>query len=186
MPEKYGITGFGDDVNEVTDINSFISQWLATLQEQFAKGQGTNIDILGQSGFLRELLQGGITKGMPFKDQFRQQAFGDINTSFDQSSTALNQMLAGTGNLRSGAAQAAQAGMAGQRGSALNQANVALNQQDIDYRQNAISQLLGIETGQAGLDLASSKFDWQKLMEMITAKQSQGMYDLQKKYGGLG
>ena len=123
---------------------------------------------LKSADFLRDYLTNSLQTGLPFKDEFRQTSQGAINKSFNQAGTKLNESLAGRGNFRSGAGIAAQIGLAGERGSALagNEAN--LNQQDINFRQNAIAQLLGLDQ----LSLSEAGLNQNFLQSLISGKTS--------------
>lgn len=129
------------------------------VQGATSKTQG-NIDQITQSllnskipnfDFLQNYLQGGAQNGMPFKDQLAQTSEGAINTQYNQAQQNMAQSLSGKGLGRSGIGIAAAQGLEGQRSGALNQATANLNQEDIAYRNNAIAQLLGLSTSQAGL-----------------------------------
>jgi len=91
-----------------------------------------------------------LSKGDPNMAMYRQNIQGTLNTQSDQAQRSLRENLAGSGMLRSGAATAGFLGLEANRSQALAGAETTLAQQDQDYRDKAISRLLGLETMKQG------------------------------------
>ena len=141
--------------------------------------------------WLSDYLKGGATSGMPFKDQLLQTSTGTINKQFDQASKSLNENLSAKGLGSSGIGINAQMGLAGQQAGALNQATSQLNQQDINYRNQAIAQLLGLDVSQAqmtgqGLSLNLGQYNAQQQRDMQQQAQSSSFWgSIMGDVGGL-
>ncbi|OHE62139.1 MAG: hypothetical protein A2Z99_11010 [Treponema sp. GWB1_62_6] len=123
------------------------------LEENFDKYINADIQDLPEYGWLLQYLKGGAEKGMPYKADLLQTATGTIRGQYDTASRNLSDRLSSRGLGSSGVGLVAQNQLQGQESGAINQATAGINAQDIDYRQNAIAQLLGLSQAQAGYGL---------------------------------
>lgn len=98
--------------------------------------------------FLAAYLRGGAEGGMPFKNQLLQTSTGAIKKQYDTASRDLASNLSSRGIGGGGVSLVAQNQLEASESGALNQATTAINQQDIDFRQNAIAQLLGLSSAE--------------------------------------
>jgi hypothetical protein len=115
--------------------------------------------------YLMKLLQGQSESGMPFKNQLLQTSTGAINNQYNKASQSMNDILSAKGLGKSGIGIAAQGNLAGEQSGALNQATAGINQQDIQYRNQAIANLLGLNTSEGGYENAQQQ---EKLKAMST------------------
>lgn len=173
-------------------IQSLQEQYLSGLEKDRVGG-GTDYD------FYNSLFRDILSKGDPNQALYRQNLQGTINSQFNQSQQRLRENLAGSGMLRSGAALSGFMGLEGGRSQALAGAEVNLAQQDQDYRDKAITRLLGLEqmkTGEfqsnrdyayrlRGLAENQRQFDQQLAFEKYKYEDSQPSW-LGTLLGGIG
>lgn len=125
-------------------------------------------------GYFTDMLKGIIEQGDPNQALYRQRAQSEINKSYGQSQNALNQQLAQSGLLRSGALPAVSSGIEAGRAGAMGQAEVQLAAQDQAYRQQALQSLLGLQE----LGLSETSANRSYLTNLLGQQQStQQFYD---------
>lgn len=108
--------------------------------------KGDFYEMLG--ALLTERLQGGMS-GL---ENVKQSSEGAINKGFNTSRTKMKEDLASRGMGGSGAALSAIAQLGGERASALGDNDIKINQMNEDYKQNALTQLLGLNSFGAGAE----------------------------------
>jgi hypothetical protein len=122
---------------------------------------------------LMNMLKGGYTGGLPYKDQLAQTATGAINTQYNKASTNLSENMSAKGLGKSGIGIAAQNNLAGEQSGALNQATAGINQQDIQYRNSAIMNLLGLNAQEGGYENAQKQEQLKALSTILGGQLEQ-------------
>jgi hypothetical protein len=102
--------------------------------------------------YLSTLLQGGASGGIPYKGNLLQTSTGAINKQYNTASNKLSDTMSAKGLGKSGIGIAAQSNLAGEQSGALNQATANINQEDINYRNQMISNLLGLNASEGGYE----------------------------------
>jgi len=148
------------------------------LQGNFDKYINADIQDLPEYGWLLQYLKGGAEKGMPYKADLLQTATGAIRGQYDTASRNLADRLSGRGLGSSGIGLVAQNQLQGQESGAINQATAGINAQDINYRQNAIAQLLGLSQAQAGYGLNQKGQSLGALQYLYGSKQQANQFML--------
>lgn len=97
-------------------------------------------------GMLGSILSKQIQSGLPNVDEYRQLSQSAIKKNAKLNQTQLNESFANRGMGNSGAAMAAQAMLSGETSQALGQNEVQLSQMQEDYKNNALSQLLNLNS----------------------------------------
>lgn len=141
--------------------------------------------------YLMKLLKGQSEGGMPFKNQLLQTSTGAINNQYNKASQSMNDMLSAKGLGKSGIGIAAQGNLAGEQSGALNQATSGINQQDIQYRNQAIMNLLGLNTSEGGYENAQQGLKGKALSTILGGQlEEDKMNDTsgiwEKLLGGIG
>ena len=119
-------------------------------------------------GYLSNLLKGNVTSGMPNMAQYRQNAQTAVNTNYNKASTGLSESLAQSGLFRSGVSTAGKMSLEAGRSNALGNVETNLAEQDVAYRTNALSQLLGLEN----TNLGYQQLDQNALLALLGAGQT--------------
>jgi hypothetical protein len=144
---------------------------------------------------LVNMLKGGYTGGLPYKDQLLQTTTGAINKQYNKASSNLADTLSAKGLGKSGIEVAAQGNLAGEQSTALNTATANLNQEDIQYRNQAIMNLLGLNTAEGGYEGQQSQQKLSALGEILggqisedklKAEEEQSNTDIWSKLLGAG
>ena len=126
---------------------------------------------------LMNMLKGGYTGGLPYKDQLVQTATGAINNQYNKASQNLSSNLSAKGLGKSGIAIQAQGQLAGEQSGALNTATANLNQEDIQYRNQAIMNLLGLNQSEGGYENAQRQEQLKALSTIFGGQLEQEKID---------
>lgn len=122
---------------------------------------------------LGSLLSKTLTDGIPNLNEMKFNSQKGINQNYQGSRKALQEDFAGRGMGGSGAANVALAGLAGDRYSATLQNNLGYDQMDTSYKQNALSQLLGLNQFGGNQDLNANS----QRLSLLGLNQGQYQFD---------
>ncbi len=138
--------GIYHDANRANQaVNEFLNYYSAQPDAQ---------SMTDPQGFLRNYLTSGIRNGLPQRSQLENYARGLIGQQTNKQLLGQSQRLAATGLDRSGIGIAAQNQIYEGQSNALAGVENNLNREDIAFRQNAVSNLLGLNRlGMTGLGL---------------------------------
>lgn len=142
-------------------------------------------EYLPEYSFLSSYLK-GATGGMPFKDELLQTSTGAIRRRYDTASRDLASNLSARGVGGSGISLAAQNQLLGSEATALNEATSAINAQDINFRQNAIAQLLGLSQAQGQFQLGQQGQGLQALGQLTQYNQFEQDLNQRRRAATLG
>jgi hypothetical protein len=131
---------------------------------------------------LVSMLQGGYTQGLPYKDQLLQTSTGAINQQYGNASKDLNDMMSGRGLGKSGIGIQAQANLSGKQSTALNQATGQLNEQDIAYRNQAMLNLLGLNTAEGNYGLQQNQQQLSALQTLLSGRLQEDKQNEENKF----
>lgn len=114
-------------------------------------------DTLQNQEFLQGTLQDMVTNGIPTatRNEYTQTAARDINKNLDRTRTSARENLAQGGMLKSGMGAIMDYNLASSGADAMADVENNLNTMDMNYKDSAISKLLGLD--QLGLSKANSE-----------------------------
>jgi len=173
---KDGVTYYPIWKNSLTGQTTDVTNAASTAQA------GTSTTAGGYSGveynYLADILKKQMTEGDPTLDVNRQATQAQINQSVNKSQSTVGQNLANTGLSRSGLNTASIVNLEGQRANAIGNAEVNLINQDQEYKQQALTNLLGLSSV-AGSELSNNQRYYTQLQSILaglnaTNKASEG------------
>jgi len=133
----------------------------------------TASDSLQNNQFIQEFLRGLVSGDNGLYSKQRQVATSDINQVFDRNRRYASENLAQSGLSRSGIGSVISSMLAGQQANAIAKSDVNIGQNQLNAKQRAIQQLLGLDSeslqanlgqqriglGQQNIDLGRSKLE---------------------------
>lgn len=137
--------------------------------------------FLGQNfNFLSNYLQGASNGTIPGADQMRQTAYGKINTQTNNSAQRLKENMAANGMGQSGIASSALASLYGSGAGAIGDFESNLAEKELSFKQNAVSQLLGLNSFEGGQRTGLETLGQNQAQMDQQALQFQKQLDFQK------
>jgi hypothetical protein len=144
---EYGLGQGEYDQGIVDAIIGGQGEWQPKLYQYFGRLAREKKEGANKPFDMKELgtyLQGILSGGLPGKDQLRQQAYGQIDRSVGQATQRGKENLASSGLFRSGVGQAGLASILGSGSQAKGAFESDLIGKELDYKNQAVSQLLGL------------------------------------------
>lgn len=140
---------------------------------------------LPEYDFLSSYLKSGASGGMPFKDQLLQASTGAIKKRYGTASRDLASNLSARNIGGGGVSLVAQNELLASESGAINDATSQINAQDINFRQNAIAQLLGLSQAQGQFQLGQQGQGLQALGQLTQYNQFEQDLDQRRKQANL-